>query len=55
MVAEVLPVLDLIYLVDQPVTSVEKFLAARQLSGHPVTIVDTEAEFDERVKSYVSE
>jgi len=36
-------------------TDVEKFLATRQLSGHPVTIVDTEAEFDERVKSYVSE
>jgi len=55
MVAEVLPVLDLIYLDGQPVSSVEKFLAARQLSGHPVTVVDTEAEFYERVKSYVSE
>ncbi|KAI9435967.1 hypothetical protein H4582DRAFT_1966508 [Lactarius indigo] len=55
MVPEVLPVVDLIYLGGQPVSSVEKFLAARRLSGHPVTIVDTEAEFDERVKSYDSE
>jgi len=55
MVAEVLPVLDLIYLDSQPVSSVEKFLAARKLSGQPVTMVDTEAEFNERVKSYVHE
>ena len=55
MVADVLPVLELIYLVDQPVTSVEKFLTVRRLSGHPVTIVGTKAEFDERVNSYVSE
>ena len=55
MVAEVLPVLDLIYLDGQPVSSVEKFLAARWLSAHPVTVVDTEVGFYERVKSYVSE
>ena len=55
MIAEVLPVLDLIYLDGQPVSSVEKFLTARRLSGRPVAIVDTEAEFLERVKSYVSE
>ncbi|KAH8999853.1 hypothetical protein EDB86DRAFT_2828133 [Lactarius hatsudake] len=55
MVAEVLPVLDLIYLDRQPVSALEKFLAARQLSGHPLTIVDTKAEFYERVKSYVSD
>jgi len=52
-VTDVFPVLDLIFLDGQPVSSVEKFLAARQLSGHPVTVIDTEAEFDERVKSYV--
>ena len=54
MVAEVLPVLDLIYLDDQPVSSIEKFLTARRLSGRPVTKIDTEAEFDERIESYVS-
>ncbi|KAH9025727.1 hypothetical protein EDB85DRAFT_2149566 [Lactarius pseudohatsudake] len=54
MVAEVLPVLDLIYLEGQPVSALEGFLAARQLSGHPITIVDTEAKFHERVKSYVT-
>jgi|HubBroStandDraft_3_1064219.scaffolds.fasta_scaffold4184908_1 hypothetical protein len=51
MVAQVLPVLDLIYLDGQPVSCVEKFLAARQFIGHPVSIVDTEVEFEERVKS----
>ncbi|KAI9437237.1 hypothetical protein H4582DRAFT_335993 [Lactarius indigo] len=53
LVATVLPVLDLIYLGGQPVSCVEKFLAARRLSGHPVAIVDTEAEFNKRVGSYV--
>lgn len=51
--SEILPDLDLICLDGQPVSRVEKFLAARQLSGHPVAVIDTEAEFDERVKSYV--
>jgi hypothetical protein len=53
MVAEVLPVLDFIYLDALPTSCVEKFLAARRISGHPVTVIDTEAEFEERVKSYV--
>ena len=52
-VAEVLPLVDLIYFGGQPVSCVENFVAARQLYGRPVTIVDTEAEFDERLKSYV--
>jgi len=55
MVSEVLPALDLIFLVGQPVSSIDEFIAARRLSGHPVTIVDTEMEFDKRLKSYVSE
>ncbi len=54
MVAEMLPSLDLICLSGQPASSVEKFVAARQLSGHPVTVIDTETEFDERLESYVS-
>jgi hypothetical protein len=54
MVDEVLPSLDLIRVVDQPASSIEKFIAARQLSGCPVTVIDTEAEFDERLQSYAS-
>jgi len=53
MATGVLPVVDLIYLDGQPVSCIGQFLAARQLSGHPITIVETEAEFDERVESYV--
>jgi len=53
-VDEVLPSLDLIRVVDQPTSSIEKFIAARQLSGRPVTVIDTEAEFDERLQSYAS-
>ncbi len=55
MVSEVLPALDLIFLVGQPVSSIDKFIAARRLSGHPVTIADTEMKFDKRLKSYISE
>ncbi|KAI9437227.1 hypothetical protein H4582DRAFT_2153394, partial [Lactarius indigo] len=54
MVSEVLPVLDLIYLDDQPVPSVEKFIAERQLTGRPVTVVSTEADFYKRMKSYTT-
>ncbi len=53
-ITEVLPSLDLIYLSGRSPSSVEKFVAARQLSGHPVTVIDTETEFDERLGSYVS-
>ena len=41
--------LDLIYLADQPASSIENFVAARRLSGRPVTVIDTIGEFDERV------
>jgi hypothetical protein len=40
MITEVMPALTSLSLEDQPVRSVEKFLAARQNSGHPVTFVD---------------
>ena len=40
MITEVLPALTSLSLEDQPAKSVEKFLAARQISGHPVTFVD---------------
>ena len=54
MVAGAFPSLDLIFLEGQPASSVESFLAARKFSGRPVTVVDTETEFDEKVKSYAS-
>ena len=38
-VTEVLPALTSLSLEDQPVISVQNFLAARQISGHPVAIV----------------
>jgi len=54
-VAEVLLSLDSICLVDQPASSVKKFVAARQLSGRPVTVVEQKKiEFNNRFKSYVS-
>lgn len=40
MVTEVLPALDSLWLDDQPVRSVEQFIAVRRLSGHPVTFID---------------
>jgi hypothetical protein len=54
MVAEVLPSLDLIYLADRPASSIEKFVAARQLSDRPVTVVKSHTEFKERLKSYIT-
>ncbi|KAH9169289.1 hypothetical protein EDB89DRAFT_2231385 [Lactarius sanguifluus] len=33
---------------DEPVGPIERFLSSRQLSGRPVTVVDTEGEFDRR-------
>ncbi|KAH9172836.1 hypothetical protein EDB89DRAFT_1905739 [Lactarius sanguifluus] len=53
MAAEVLPTLDLIYLVGLPASSVENFVTARRLSGRPLTVVYTETEFNERLKSYL--
>ena len=52
-VAEVLPVLELICIDGQPVSCIEKFLAARRFSDQPVTIVETEAELYESFKPYV--
>ena len=51
-VAEVLPSLDLIHLAGQSALSIEKFIAARRLSGRPVTVISTREEFDKRVESY---
>ena len=54
MVAKVLPHLDLICLAGRPAPNIEKFVGARLLSRYPVTVVETEKEF-ERLKSYVIE
>jgi len=54
MVTEVFPSLDLIYLEYQPASSIKNFIAVRQLSGRPVTVIDAESEFDERLESYAS-
>ena len=48
MVAEALPSLDLICIEDQ-ISSIEEFVAVRQLSDRPLTVVGTEAEFDQRL------
>jgi hypothetical protein len=40
MITEVMPALTSLSLEDQPLRSVEKFLVARQNSGHPVTFVE---------------
>ena len=47
-VAEALPSLDLICLEDRA-SSIEEFVAVRQLSECPLTVVSTEAEFDLRL------
>ena len=51
-IPEMLPSLDLVYLEGQPASSIEKFIAARQRSGRPVTVVDTRKEFVARGVSY---
>jgi hypothetical protein len=57
MVAEAFSSLDLIYLEDQEAPadseSLENFAAIRQLSGRPITMVDTVAEFDQRLECYL--
>jgi hypothetical protein len=54
MVDVVLPSLELISLEDQPSSSIEKFDAARRVTGHPITVVHSEEEFDKRLKAYFS-
>jgi hypothetical protein len=46
--------LELIFLQDQPVSSIENFVTLRKHSGHVVTVVNTQTEFDERFKFYVT-
>ena len=59
-ITEILPALQLLYLEDevdevdddQATSSVHRFLAARRHSGHPVTLVTTKDEFEEKLKSH---
>ena len=51
-ITQVLPALKLLYFGDQPTPSLDRFLAARRDSGHPVTFVQTKEEFEEKLKSY---
>ena len=52
MITEVLPSLGLICLEGEPVSSLEKIVAIRRFSDHPITVAETREEFNERVKSY---
>ena len=52
MVAEALSSLHSIYLEDQPISSIEKFVAVRRLSGRPVTVIDTATKFAPKLKCY---
>lgn len=49
---EVLPALDMLCLKGEPESSVDKFIASRRDSGRPVIFVNTETEFEGRLKSY---
>jgi hypothetical protein len=56
MMTEALPSLELLCLEEyyQHSVQVDKFVAARRHSDHPVTIVNTNKEFRERLESYIS-
>ena len=54
MVTDVLPALSLLYLENQPASSVETFVAVRRDSGRPVITVNKKTEFDTRLQSYLS-
>jgi hypothetical protein len=54
MVAKMFPSIHLIFIEGQPPSSVETIVAARQLSGRPVTVVQSKAELDNMLKSYTT-
>ncbi|KAH9016143.1 hypothetical protein EDB84DRAFT_1443229 [Lactarius hengduanensis] len=47
-----LPELKLLWLADDNCNKPERFLSSRQLSGRPITIVDTQDEFVERLNAH---
>ena len=54
MVAEVFPSLHLIFLEREAASSVETIVAACRLSDRPVTFVETKAEFERILESYMT-
>ena len=48
------PSLRLIFLQDKPASSVETIVAARRLSDRPVTFVETKAEFEKILQSFMT-
>ena len=52
---EVLPALELLCLENQPVTSVQEFVAARRKVSRPVTFINKEGEFQEGLETSVTE
>jgi hypothetical protein len=54
MVAEVFPSLRLIFLQDEPASSFETIVASRRLSDRPVTFVETKAEFEKTLQSFMT-
>ena len=52
MTTEILPALELLYIEGEPVSSLSRFCAVCWLSGRPVTFVNTQKEFYERLESY---
>ncbi|KAH9008166.1 hypothetical protein EDB83DRAFT_2593960 [Lactarius deliciosus] len=50
--AEVLPALELLHLENQSANAVQKFVAARQNMGRPVTFVNEEKVFKERLNTF---
>ena len=54
MVTEMLPSLGLICLEGELTSSLEKIVAIRRFSDHPITVVETRDEFNERLESYLS-
>ena len=53
-VAEVLPSLEWIRLEGLSASSIKNFIAARRLSGRPVTVIDTRGEFEKILESSAS-
>ena len=51
-VTEVLPSLGLICLEGEPASSLEKIVAIRRFSDHPITVVETREEFNKKIESY---
>lgn len=54
MAAKMFPSIHLIFIEGQPPSSLETIVAARRLSGRPVTVVQSKAELENLLKSYMT-